>query len=178
MHCEPSKVESIDADYAKLAARGVSIVFASGDSGSGYNQEPPHCPMHPGTEGLLYAGATPTRTHNISIPAVEAKVEAATFCCNDAVVYHAAAWSAEIVPVAQEPGLATVECSFFDTVPPRTEPKANASAGVTHAPAGGSAVPLYPSWPASSPWVTAVGATRPLNDVFYGAEVRVGVFAM
>lgn len=34
--CSESIVQNIDSDFTKLAARGISILFASGDSGSGY----------------------------------------------------------------------------------------------------------------------------------------------
>ena len=34
--CKPALVSAIDDDFAKLAARGITIIFASGDSGSGY----------------------------------------------------------------------------------------------------------------------------------------------
>jgi len=36
LHCEPAKIKVVDDNFAKLAAKGISIVFASGDSGSGY----------------------------------------------------------------------------------------------------------------------------------------------
>lgn len=36
--CKASHWQAVDADFAKLAARGVSVIFASGDSGSGYKQ--------------------------------------------------------------------------------------------------------------------------------------------
>ena len=36
VQCTDDKVKVIDDNYAKLAAAGVSIIFASGDSGSGY----------------------------------------------------------------------------------------------------------------------------------------------
>ena len=34
--CNPPEVSYIDDNFAALAAKGVSIIFASGDSGSGY----------------------------------------------------------------------------------------------------------------------------------------------
>jgi len=72
--CEGPQVETIDANWAKLAARGASVLISSGDSGSGYKKK-------------LFGGAK-----------------------------------------------------------------------------------LYPSWPASSPWVTAVGAT--CFDGAVGAEQK------
>lgn len=38
--CQPAEVTAIDGDYKKLAAAGISIIFASGDSGSGYVAQP------------------------------------------------------------------------------------------------------------------------------------------
>merc|ERR1712232_51231 len=35
--CKPALVEDVDVNFAKLAARGITIIFASGDSGSGYS---------------------------------------------------------------------------------------------------------------------------------------------
>jgi len=35
--CKTANVLDIDVNFAKLAAKGISIIFASGDSGSGYN---------------------------------------------------------------------------------------------------------------------------------------------
>merc|ERR1719443_317480 len=36
LHCTQANVDEVDANFAKLAARGISLIFASGDSGSGY----------------------------------------------------------------------------------------------------------------------------------------------
>eukprot|EP01051_Picozoa_sp_SAG22_P027882 SAG22_NODE_9561_length_583_cov_0.859504_1_plen_78_part_10 len=34
--CTPGMIENIDADFAKMAAKGISVLFASGDAGSGF----------------------------------------------------------------------------------------------------------------------------------------------
>ena len=34
--CKEDDVTDVDNDFAKLAAKGITIIFASGDSGSGY----------------------------------------------------------------------------------------------------------------------------------------------
>jgi len=39
--CTRESIRSIDADFAKLAAKGISIIVGSGDSGSGY--KPDYC---------------------------------------------------------------------------------------------------------------------------------------
>ena len=36
IQCEPAKWKEVDVNFAKLAAKGITIIFASGDSGSGY----------------------------------------------------------------------------------------------------------------------------------------------
>eukprot|EP00935_MAST-01C_sp_MAST-1C-sp1_P002475 g2475.t1 len=46
--CAPAMVSDIDADFAKLAARGISIIFASGDSGAGYQHVSPPRPLQCG----------------------------------------------------------------------------------------------------------------------------------
>ena len=35
MQCTPEEIADIDFDLAKLAARGIAIIVASGDAGSG-----------------------------------------------------------------------------------------------------------------------------------------------
>merc|ERR1712110_614259 len=45
--CKPADVADVDVNFAKLAAKGISIIIASGDSGSGYSPFPnthPHKP--------------------------------------------------------------------------------------------------------------------------------------
>ena len=44
--CKDAIVAAIDTNFAKLAARGITIIFASGDSGSGYARE--RCAFQPG----------------------------------------------------------------------------------------------------------------------------------
>merc|ERR1712232_960326 len=43
--CKMENVNDVDIDFAKLAARGITIVFASGDSGAGYKAPAVQC--HP-----------------------------------------------------------------------------------------------------------------------------------
>merc|ERR1712139_497139 len=38
--CKAAQITDVDANFAKLAAKGVTIIFASGDSGSGYQGGP------------------------------------------------------------------------------------------------------------------------------------------
>lgn len=82
--CAQAKVDDVDANFAKLAAMGITVIFASGDSGSGYAASGGHGP-----------GKKPT---------------------------------------------------------------------------------LYPSWPASSPWVTSVGSTRFVGQKLYAEEMATDQF--
>lgn len=36
LHCQPADLDVVDTNWAKLAAKGISIMISSGDSGSGY----------------------------------------------------------------------------------------------------------------------------------------------
>merc|ERR1712070_796918 len=39
LHCTQAHIDDVDANLAKLAAKGISIIISSGDSGSGYSQQ-------------------------------------------------------------------------------------------------------------------------------------------
>jgi len=80
LNCKADDITAVDANWAKLAAKGTSVLISSGDSGSGYT------------------------------------------------------------------------------------------------PSGSGGYKLYPSWPASSPWVTAVGATRFVDQVVGGEEMATDQF--
>merc|ERR1719201_1675431 len=41
--CDKAAVDDVDKDLAKLASMGITVVFASGDSGSGYGPPLPKC---------------------------------------------------------------------------------------------------------------------------------------
>ena len=43
IQCEDSKIQTIDDNFAKLAAKGITVIFASGDSGSGYKPPETDC---------------------------------------------------------------------------------------------------------------------------------------
>lgn len=215
-----ANVDDVDADFAKVAARGITIVFASGDSGAGY--QPPHAQCSPPPSAQHNTGlvGTPAMTESVEnmeeccfmasegsgtrkpsegwmfepgkadtcadqtpLPNlafdgfVSGQVHAASSleCCNKAAQEQRNMWTYN-----SEAGM----CSFFEEVRGRhvyphsssgmgryagmgkcttftvvtgTEPKplvvSQAGAQKTH-------IKLYPSWPASSPWVTSVGSTR------------------
>lgn len=58
--CADADVTVIDTDFQKLAAKGITIIFASGDSGSGYAApsppRPTPCPATSGTKGTTFDG--------------------------------------------------------------------------------------------------------------------------
>ena len=71
-------------------------------------------------------------------------------------------------PPPPPPGKCTIY-SEIKTVGPATDPETKTEAK-TPTPK------LYPSWPASSPWVTAVGATRFVGQVVGGEEMATDQF--
>lgn len=82
-------------------------------------------------------------------------------------------------PSPPMPPSIVVQCEMFSSVPTKHK-AANVTSGTC--PAGPSppptpteALPLWPSWPASSPWVTAVGATRFHNDKIGNPEAAVSL---
>jgi len=206
--CGGDIIANIDANFAKLAVRGITIIFASGDFGSGYTTE--NCHFHPGFK---------TNTSHVGTVAGRHSAQSAVECCEfsgEAYFTFKEPESKTCVPsenlvtgegpthpgyfklseccdAAQNEGAGYIYdankrlCTVLFTVtgstgnkPPagivsgHTTPGSctwySAINGTVSAPgftSGGSAFGiLYPSWPASSPWVTAVGATR-----FAGAKV-------
>ena len=181
--CPDEQVASIDADYATLAAKGITIVFASGDSGSGYAPPrppvPPQCPHPAGKAGIAFDGATPTSTHNFTLPK-SAVDEAASICCEQAGFSNAKAFQVvDTGPAPHAPGQEEiVTCEVFAELPSKTKPDPKTTSGSAPSappppPGPATAEPLWPSWPASSPWVTAVGATRFQGDKVGNAEAAV-----
>jgi hypothetical protein len=59
VHCDENNLQVIDNNFAKLAARGISVVVSSGDSGSGYSDLNPQCDMAEGggLRGVSFDGA-------------------------------------------------------------------------------------------------------------------------
>lgn len=58
VQCEPAKSALVDDNFAKLATMGITIIFASGDSGSGYSGDSPSGACTPGSasKGMAYKG--------------------------------------------------------------------------------------------------------------------------
>lgn len=65
------------------------------------------------------------------------------------------------------------KCTIFSSVTGSTPKKGSVSGGPSFAPAG---FVLWPSWPASSPWVTAVGATRFVDQMPGNEEMATDQF--
>lgn len=217
--CKPDEVDAVDSDFAKLASRGVSIIFASGDSGSGYNTGSNRC-QGSYSSGIAFTG-TKERTSEaedstfccaisggspftysegsgpsvqqcptlpvtknqqlegqinrwVRIPAHDTEV-----CCELSIRYGGVGWT--MTPIKGQRDL--LNCTLYNSVTGHSS--ATGATSGTHAKAvpgtcttfsevtgnttskgsvsgnsGTKNIVLWPSWPASSPWVTAVGATR------------------
>mmetsp|Transcript_34801 Transcript_34801/g.48567 ORF Transcript_34801/g.48567 Transcript_34801/m.48567 type:complete len:692 (-) Transcript_34801:106-2181(-) len=181
--CQPAEVTAIDADYKKLAAAGISIIFASGDSGSGYAPPtppmPPQCSRtKPGTASTAYTGEILANL-TIGVPPNE-PMEGVWICCQIAGEEGAregyAGWT--FSPRKCEKGKpCEASCLVLKTITGTTHKMgdyAGKAAKMPPAPPAPTKINLWPSWPASSPYVTSVGATRFINDVVGGPEAAVG----
>jgi hypothetical protein len=80
--CQDADLAAVDANFAKLAAKGISIMISSGDSGSGYT--PKGCdPSNPGKTGIAITQGTISQT--LRGEAVE--------CCEVAQQVSAKGWT-------------------------------------------------------------------------------------
>ena len=146
--CGDAEVDTIDSNWAKLAAKGVSVMIASGDSGSGYQTD----------DTCGQAKHVTIKGEKLeTVPGWKASHK--HYCCNTfkGKIFHdhpGVAWSFVPVSGGGYPQ-GTGNCTLWSTVS-GTEPAGSDSIGGDFT----SKVTLYPSWPASSPWVTSVGATR------------------
>ena len=152
IQCESDKVQVIDDAFAKLATMGVSMIIASGDSGSGYSgHEEPTCNYKHDTE----VEGTVAQTKHF--------VTGADRCCEDAM--GKAGWT--FSPYLGNFG----KCIIYSSVTGN-----KASKGATSGHTGEPKPTLWPSWPASSPWVTAVGATRFVGQQIGAEEMATDQF--
>ena len=221
IHCEDDKITVVDNNLAKLAAKGITVIFASGDTGSGYQTTNTQCKevTDPKT---AYTGIVESKLRSRSLTACCLAAEGAqgyTFVAaagpapmgkcyqlqdgqyftgqivNSSIVLSAedccqmsqgppggmpsfAEWTfyahnktcnifgfgamtvqgpknASVSGYAPTPMPAEGNCTVWASI---TGKKADATADSS----SGAAVRivLWPSWPASSGWVTSVGATR------------------
>jgi len=230
LQCTDAKVSIVDDNFAKLAAKGISIIFASGDSGSGYSPTTNQCMSTP-TKAEELTGtvletlqvrdgmgccdfATQNHAAGFSFNATVTPGPAPTRC---ATLSHAEAWvgtptktvsadtldaccaatsyperfsffpatggdkhgKCEIFPgvaqlkksnftssgIAEPPEPAMGVCTLYKTVTgSKPNPEVQSAKAASH-----PKVVLWPSWPASSGWITAVGSTR-FVDQKVGAE--------
>jgi subtilase family serine protease len=165
VECDQSKAQTVDDNLAKLAAAGFTIIFASGDAGVGEQTENnmTQCMdgnANHGEHGVQYTGTILKTVKN---------VYDADECCGFAVQNHAVmAWTftnKSISNNSQVTGRRRKhhggDCTQYTAVTGSTKNPLSLSRHTLRKP-----TKIYPSWPASSPWVTAVGGTS-----FEGAQV-------
>eukprot|EP01013_Petalomonas_cantuscygni_P002072 TRINITY_DN12092_c0_g1_i1.p1 TRINITY_DN12092_c0_g1~~TRINITY_DN12092_c0_g1_i1.p1 ORF type:complete len:645 (-),score=91.80 TRINITY_DN12092_c0_g1_i1:1944-3878(-) len=131
--CSTAELQDIDASFSALAARGFSMIVASGDSGSNCAQ--------------AAAGSCETTYDAAVVGDVMARLSDTLFCC-DACTKAAGC-------VAYTHNIISLECTLHSSYN-GTKPAGVGTWGGKAHPATGV---CWPSWPASSPWVTSVGAT-------------------
>eukprot|EP01047_Picozoa_sp_COSAG01_P070109 COSAG01_NODE_10540_length_2136_cov_1.128130_2_plen_297_part_00 len=151
IHVTDSDVEVIDTNLAKCAAIGISIIVSSGDSGSGYAG----CPCY---KGVSLDGTVE------KIVEVETMGECCQFASND---QNAKGWTfvQHITLDGWQPGV----CTLYKTMASPTSANYSTFSGFANFSHPQQEM-LWPSWPASSPWVTAVGATRFIGEMVGNAE--------
>ena len=159
-------MQVIDANWAKLAARGISILIASGDSGNSIYSTCDKSGFKQGevvTKGTLITSGS----------AYEA-LECCVLCHNQARMPGCKAWT-----FSPGTGVFGGKCAFYShvtehapTKDPRKDSFYSGGAGISPP----KPPVLFPSWPASSPWVTAVGATRFIGHTVGGVEMATDRF--
>lgn len=215
--CAPPSVASVEGDFAKLAARGVSVLVSSGDDGAAWS--PPQvlcgdndsvvrgrqldgvskrtttkpswkecCGAAQHYDGFTYVPPdrdsvaepqcvdTPGHTLEGTVHQNHSGVRSSQACCElsfmTGVGYAYLSASKTCLVYSYVAGTVAREgassgthpkmggnCTLYDTVAgTRAGPSDAISGGKVIAPLTKAA--MWPSWPASSPWVTAVGATR------------------
>ena len=178
----PAQQTDVDADFMKLSARGISIIFASGDSGSGYTPPQPPQPAQcsrtdPGTAGKAYTGKI-LRSLQIGIPPDDKEI-GPWICCQVAGEMgqqeHYKGWTLHPNPCSGK-GACSGNCTIWKTITGTQDGKSSTSGKAAPLPPKPPHPPvarLWPSWPASSPYVTSVGATRFIGDVVGAEEAAV-----
>ena len=95
--------------------------------------------------------------------------EAGSLCCEVCGEMKGKKWTVTDEGKAPTGDLHKAVCSIYSaTTGTNQNPKSISGAAAptpTPPPGPKTAPPLYPSWPASSPWITAVGGTRFVNDM-------------
>ena len=142
--CTPAMQATLESNHAKLAAAGVTVVHSSGDAGSGFPDTsrrgvPQCCQSPPVSAGGLTGSALRTIANATLVECCRACVETPSSCVGFAL---------------SSATTAATRCELFASV-----------SGTTAAPKSVHArladfLRMYPAWPATSPWVTAVGGTQ------------------
>ena len=245
--CQEADVTAVDNDFAKLAAKGITIIFASGDSGSGYAPPHPQCSPSTGEKGrcILWRslqeihgakvrlravlrleithGHFPKEQNPAGINTAMLATSKTTLCSREKYcttflitsVQHNVAIlqsnsTAQLPPnmriqgwsfapaktggkmdctmyksitgtflekgassVHGQPPLLNTTCTSFKSV---SSTKKRRRVYKFHPRASPKKTPLYPSWPASSPWVTAVGSTRFVDQKVGNEEMSTDQF--
>ena len=104
VHCKPQDLTVVDNNFAKLAAKGISIMISSGDSGSGYSAENTQC-MKPNGGGKSGDAIVGTVKSTISVHEVNQ-------CCEEAG--SAPGWT--FTPAPKLDASANFSISFKDTL--------------------------------------------------------------
>ena len=222
--CKDANIQTIDANFAKLATKGITILISSGDGGSGYAPvkdchssayqndtaikgtvaktvpypDVAYCcgiSEDSGFAGFMFTpsksakseapedACTPSKSALVGTVKLRLAVSSQSECCSDSAIFG----------VGYNFVAKTQTCTIFSKVTGHTS--ANGTSSATNAmpgtctmysaingtePAPGKTsvtlwptqpAVLWPSWPASSPWVTAVGATRFVGQKVGGEEM-------
>jgi subtilase family serine protease len=145
--CKDANIQTIDANFAKVAARGITLIFASGDSGSGYGNGANYGTCHTNADFQ-------SNTAHVGTVSANSTAWDAGECCD----------FSKFVPFTFTKHGREGHCTYYSAVTGTVSAPGSTSGGVING-------TLWPSWPASSPWVTAVGATRFDGQKVGGEEV-------
>ena len=144
--CQDNEVQAVDVNFQKLAARGISI-SASGGYWGGVDAGLPNAErVHEGQSGISLEG---TGKEQLSGGGGDEGD-----CCKAATEKNFTGWTFE------KGFLFFNKCYGYKTVTGQHKNNSKVTSGRIKHPGPLPDGKLFPSWPASSPWVTAVGATR------------------
>jgi len=162
LNCRQAEVDDIEANFVKLAARGITLIFASGDAGSGYSGSSTYCASQAEDTAV-------DQGHKYS----DNPAPNATTCCSVAADLNKNA--GVLTSWTFLPSGSNGTCRVYLSVN-TTKKQSGATSGGDAFPDPMRKVLLYPAWPASSPWVTAVGATRFVDNKVGSAEMATDSF--
>ncbi|CAE7564870.1 aorO [Symbiodinium sp. CCMP2592] len=142
------QILNMETDLALVAARGRTVVVASGDDGAGYGYLPAEGP------DSFYANSNITGEYFFTVPAdsvEDCKVVCGLTHRNTPRYNVCGAWLFEE---------AAGTCTMFNMGMPYEKTKGSGFVGGPEIVAG----PMGPTWPPMSPWVTSVGSTAPWRN--------------